>query len=143
MGASVIAYWPGITEEQIESQPGFYNDCNAWGNWMAEREAEPKAREAVTALGASALLTHTTYGMKDEQVRWVTPAELRDAAARLREAIEAGLPGTEVILATYERGANGVDPLVEEFIRDLEDVRAIAEWAGSEGAEKMTLEVNW
>jgi len=42
MGASVIAYWPGITEQQIEEQPGFYNDSKAWGNWMAEREEEPE-----------------------------------------------------------------------------------------------------
>ena len=26
MGASVVAYWPGITDEQLESQPGTYND---------------------------------------------------------------------------------------------------------------------
>ena len=38
MGASIVAYWPGITEEQIDTQPGFTNDDRAWGNWMAERE---------------------------------------------------------------------------------------------------------
>ncbi len=46
MGASVIAYWPGITEEQFESQPGFDNDDRAWGNWMAEREDEPAVHDA-------------------------------------------------------------------------------------------------
>jgi len=143
MGASVIAYWPGITEEQIESQPGFYNDCKAWGDWMAEREADPRAKEAVLALGAGAILTHTTDGMTDEEVSWVTPQELRDAAARLRKAVKAGLPGTDVILETYQRSANGVDQLSEEFARDLEDVEALAVWAESEGAEKMTIEVNW
>jgi len=29
MGATVIAYWPGMTEAQFESQPGFYNDDRA------------------------------------------------------------------------------------------------------------------
>jgi hypothetical protein len=29
MGASINACWPGITEEQLESQPGFYNDDKA------------------------------------------------------------------------------------------------------------------
>ena len=143
MGASVLAYWPGITEEQCESQPGFYNDCKAWGDWMAEREADPRAKEAVQALGAGAILTHTTDGMTDEEVFWVTPQELKDAAAKLREAVTAGLPGTEVILETYGRSANGVDPISEEFIRDLEDVESLAGWAESEGAGKMTLEVNW
>ena len=49
MGASVSAYWPGIeeelTEEQLDSQPGFFNDSKAWGNWMAEREYEPRAMD--------------------------------------------------------------------------------------------------
>lgn len=143
MGASVIAYWPGITEEQIESQPGFYNDCKAWGDWTAEREADPRVKDIVRALGAGALLTHTTDGMKDEEVLWVTPQELKEAAVKLAEAVKAEVPGTELILETYERSANGVDPLTEEFIRDLEDVGALAEWAKSEGAKKMTLEVNW
>lgn len=57
--------------------------------------------------------------------------------------MKAGLPGTEVILETYDRSANGVDPVAEEFVRDLEDVEALAEWAESEGAKKLTLEVNW
>jgi hypothetical protein len=41
MGASVIATWPGITEQQLDSQPGFFNDDMAWGNWLAEREDDP------------------------------------------------------------------------------------------------------
>ena len=143
MGASVIAYWPGISEEQIESQPGFYNDCKAWGDWMAEREADQRAKGAVLKLGAGAILTYTTDGMEDEEVSWVTPRELKEAAAKLRVAVKAGLPGTEVILETYGRSANGGDPLQEEFVRDLDDVEALATWAESEGAEKMTLQVNW
>jgi hypothetical protein len=31
----------------------------------------------------------------------------------------------------------------KEFIRDLGDIEAIADWAEEEGAERMTLEVNW
>jgi hypothetical protein len=143
MGASVIAYWPGITEEQIESQPGFSNDCKAWGDWMAEREADPRAKDSVRALGAEAILTYSTDGMTDEEVSWVSPRELKNAAAKLREAVKAGQSGVEVILETYERSANRDDAVAEEFIRDLDDVEALAEWAETEGAEKMTLEVNW
>jgi hypothetical protein len=143
MGASVIAYWPGMTEEQLESQPGFYNDCKAWGDWMAEREADSRAEDVVRALGAGAILTYKTDGMEDEEVKWVTPQKLGKAALKLRAAVEAALPGTEVILETYGRNANGVDPLVEEFVRDLDDVKAIADWAESEGTKRITLEVNW
>ena len=143
MGATVNAYWPGITEEQRESEPGFYNDSKAWGEWMAEREDVPAVSESLERLGAAALLTYKTDGVEDDEVDWVTPAQLRDAAARLREAVLAGSPETAVILETYGRGSNGINPVAEEFVRDLDDIVAIAEWAEREGAEVLTLEVNW
>ena len=143
MGASINAYWSGITEEQLESQPGFYNDDKAWGDFMAEREAEPEVLEAFKKLNAAALLTHTTDGVADEEVMWVSPSELRKAAKNLREAIQAGLPETKIILETYERNANEVDPIADELVQDLNDIEAIANWAEAEGAKQMTLEVNW
>jgi hypothetical protein len=143
MGASVNAYWPGITEEQLESQPGFYNDDKAWGDFMAERENEPEALEAIQKLNAAAILTYTTDGVADEDVDWVTPSELREAAKNLLEAIEAKRPEASIILGVYERNANGVDPVAEELSRDLNDIEAIANWAEAEGAKFMTLEVNW
>lgn len=143
MGASVVAYWPEITEDQIDSQPGFYNDCNAWGNWMAEREEEPAVIEAIKKLKAEAILSHTTEGMNESEVSWVTPAALREAAIKLKEAIQTAQPETEILLVTYERNANGIDSISEEFIRDLDDIETIANWAEEEGATRMTLEVNW
>lgn len=143
MGASVVAYWPGITDEQLESQPGFYNDDKAWGNWMAEREGEPEVLNAIKRLGAGAILTYATEGMEDEDVEWVSPKQLRDAARRLREAVKDKRPEASVILERYERNANRIDPIDEEFIQDLDDIEAIASWAEEEGAQRMTLEVNW
>ena len=143
MGASINAYWSGITEEQLESQPGFDNDDKAWGDFMAEREGEPEVLEAIRKLNAAALLSHTTEGMTDEEVSWVSPSELRNAAKNLREAIQAKRPETKIILETYERNANEVDPIADELIQDLNDIEAIANWAEAEGAKQMTLEVNW
>jgi hypothetical protein len=143
MGASVNAYWPGITEDQLESQPGFYNDCKAWGDWMAEREGEPAVKRALRSLGAEALLSHTTQGMKDGEVYWVSPQQLATAASALIQAVKSGNSETKIILETYGRNANHLAPLDEEFTRDLDDVKAIAEWAEQEGADRMTLEVNW
>ena len=143
MGATVIAYWPGITEEQIESQPGLYNDDKAWGNWMANREDEPAVHDAIRKLKAEAILTLKTDGWDDEDVSWVSPEQLRDAATKLREAVRAGLPETEIILKTYERSANRLEPVAEEFIRDLDDIITMTRWADDEGATRMTLEVNW
>ena len=144
MGASVNAYWPGITREQIEeSHPGFHNDDKAWGNWMANREEEPEVLEAIKRLKAEAILTVKTDGWDDEDVSWVTPQQLRDAAERLRDAVQAGLPGAQIILKTYERSANHLDPVAEQFITDLDDIITITRWAEGEGATTMTLEVNW
>src|SRR6185369_7485508 len=104
MGATVIGYFPGMTDEQLESQPGFSNDCKAWGNWMAECENELAMVEAVKKLGAASILTFKTDPMEDDEVEWVTPAQLRDAAMKLRDAIRNGTPGSEVILKVYEKG---------------------------------------
>lgn len=142
MGATVNAYWPGITEEQRESGPDFYNDSKAWGDWMAEREDVPAVSEALKRLGAEALLTYKTDGVEDEDVDWVTPGQLRDAAARLREAVLAGSPDAGVVLETYA-GNGGPDSAAADFVRDLDDVVAMTRWAEEEGATVMTLEVNW
>jgi hypothetical protein len=129
MGASILAYWPGMTEEQVESQPGFSNDDKAWGNWMAEREGEPAIYEAISKLEAEAILTCKTDGWGDEDVSWVTPQQLRDATVKLREAVHAGSREARIILETYERNANRIDPVPEEFVRDLEDIEALTKWA--------------
>jgi len=139
MGATVRAVWSGITGELLELQPGFYNDCKAWGDWMAERLLEPKVIEAIEALEVEAILTHIT----ESEVSWVKPSELRDAAVRLRAAVEAGHPGTKIILKTYALNANNVDPVEQEFTQDLNDIVALAKWAEDEGVTVMTLEVNW
>jgi hypothetical protein len=143
MGASIIAYWPGITDEQLDSQPGFFNDDRAWGNFMAERESEEATLSAFRRLNAGALLTFTTNGVADEDVDWVTPQQLRAAAVTLRDAVKANHPDTRVILEIYGRNANGIDPIEDEFNQDLSDIEAIANWAEEVGASRMTLEVNW
>jgi hypothetical protein len=143
MGASVNAYWPGITEEQLEEQPEFRGDSVPWGNWMAERERVPAAAAAVRELGAEALLTLKTDGWDDEDVDWVTPQQLREAAERLRAAVEAKLPETQIILDTYSKKATKLYPVDELFIGDLEDIIEISKWAEREGATVITLEVGF
>lgn len=143
MGATVIGYWPGMTEQQLESQPGFWNDDRAWANWMAEQDDNPALLDAIRKLNAEAILTYKTDPMDDEDVDWVSPQQLRDAATRLREAVLSGSTETGIILETYERGANRLEGVAEEFIRDLDDIIAIANWSETEGATTLTLEVNW
>ena len=143
MGATVIAYWPGITDEQIDSQPGFWNDDKGFGDWMAVREETPGAMEAIRKLGADAILSLKTDGWDDDDVTWVTPQQMREAAMKLREAVAAGLPETAPILEAYGPSAIPDEPVAHQFLRDLEDVIALTEFAEVEGASQMTLEVNW
>lgn len=143
MGASVNAYWPGITEEQLDSQPAFGNDTKPWGNWMAEREDDPAVLDAIRKLNAQAILTFKTDGVEDDDVAWVSPRELRDAATRLRDAVRAKAPETAVILDSYELGAHAGSKVEETFVGDLEDIIEIANWAEAEGTNQITLEVNW
>lgn len=144
MGASVSGYWPGITEDQRESLGGgFYNDCKAWGNWMAERYNHPDVLDALGQLGFTALLSHITDGMTEDEVDWVSPDEIMKAADRLRELVLAQDPKVRRIVETYALSANGIGTVHEEFIQDLADVRSIAKEIKDMGIPKMTLEVNW
>ena len=143
MGATVVAYWPGITDEQMESMPGFWNDAKASGNWMAECENHPQAIDAIRRLQAEAILTLKTDGWDDDDVTWTTPQELQTAATKLRRAVQDQTPEAALILRSYEVNANRIDPVPEEFIRDLDDIIAIARWAEQQGATRLTLEVNW
>ena len=143
MGASIVAYWRGQTNEQWETMPGFRNDDKAFGNWMAAREEDDEVLEAVKRLNADAILTMKTDGWDDEDVTWVTPEQLRNAALALRAAVEAETPEAAVILKSYEIGANDIDPIAEEFIRDLDDIVDLTKWAEKQRATQMTLDVNW
>lgn len=143
MGVSIQAYWPGITEDQLDSQPGFSNDDHAWGSFMAERELEETVLAAFRRLSAQALLTSTTDGLDDGEVDWVTPQQLIAAARVMRKAVAAKEPNAMAILEVYARNANDIDPIEDEFSQDLLDIEKIAEWAEKNGASRMTLAVNW
>ena len=63
MSASIIAYLPGITEEQEESQwAEFNNDYQDWANWMAEGLQEPQVVAAMERAGVLPLANMTTEG---------------------------------------------------------------------------------
>ena len=143
MGASVIAYFPGVTEEQLDLQEGFWNDDNAWANFMVECEKDPAVPEAIRKLEAAPLLTYKTDPMEDDEVEWVTPQQLRDAATKIRDAVRNGAPETKPLLDAYALGANGIDPVNEEFMRDLQDIIELANWGEKLGTRQITLEVNW
>src|SRR5437867_11206384 len=109
MGASVSGYWPGITDEQRDSLTGFDNDCQAWGNWMAECYNQPDVLDALRRLGVGALLSHITDGVEEDEVDWVSPDELMKAADHLRELVLAQDPRVKRMVETYGLSANGMN----------------------------------
>jgi hypothetical protein len=115
MSATVIGYWPGMTDAQVASQPGFFNDCHAFGNWMAERELHPDVLDALDTLGVGALRSYTTDGLDDADVDWVTPTQLADAVERLRGPLLARDPRVARIVETYAIEAPGFDPAHQEL----------------------------
>jgi hypothetical protein len=143
MSASIMAYWPTMTEAQEEAQPGFDNDCQDWASWMAEGLSDPEVIADLERAGVLALATMTTEGMSDEAVFWVSPADLRGAAARLCHLIDEGDPIAAAIMESYEVTANYGEDLAEHFKRDLRDVEALAVFAEAQGAQKMTLSVSY
>ena len=143
MGATVLAYWPGITEDQNRSQPGFpSNDCAAWANWVVEMQDEADQALLIKA-GVGALLTFTTAGIEDDEVDWVTPGALAAGALKLCDLLSQAHPAAQRALQAYAIEANGVEAVEKEFVTDLQEVAALARWAETQGATRMTLAVNW
>ena len=143
MGASVIGYCPDMTEDLEENQPGFWNDCKAWGDWMAERYNHPEVLQILKDLNCNALLSVTSEGVSDDDIDWVTPNQLREAALKLKELVLTNDARVKPILDSYSINANDVDPIAEEFAQDLLDVAEIATFFEENQVAKMTLEVNW
>ena len=81
--------------------------------------------------------------MEDGDVDWVAPDELALAARSVRKSVEERHPATKRVLDLYRKSCCGADPIEEEFARDLADIESIAHWAKSQGAARMTLDVNW
>jgi hypothetical protein len=139
MGVSVGVHWPGCTDEQEFGCYGFQNDDRPWAEWLGAAMTNQKVQQSLKAIGASALLSHTTEGMKPRDIAWTTPDELDAAAQRLLEAIAAKDPRVTLMLRLYERGAIGENSPEVEFSQDLNDVKLCAKYARENGAERVVL----
>src|SRR5438309_7470754 len=87
-------------------------------------------------LGVSALLSHITDGVEEDEVDWVSPDKLMKAAEKLRELVLAQDPRVKRIVETYAMSASGIHPVHEEFAQDLADVRLIAKFSKEMGVPK-------
>jgi hypothetical protein len=137
-GALLI--WPSLLEDGAElslclSQPEFRDEN--WAVWRFRMEGD----EAISRAGARALLAYTADGVPPDQIEWVTPDELLDAAERLMQQITVDDPDLADTLWEYEDfSARGASPK-QALLDDLEVVRQKAIWAKSLGKEKVCFEL--
>lgn len=143
MGASVVAYWPNVSEEDLESQPGFYNGPNAWAGWAVTRASDAKLLQRLKNLGLAAILTFATSGVEDANVDWVNPNELEAAALRLRTLVMERSPDVEDVVTSYTVTAMDPSTARQDLAQDLADIAALASFAKAQGAHVMTLQINW
>jgi hypothetical protein len=143
MGASVVAYWPNITGEDLESQPGFYNGPDAWAGWAVARASDAKLLQRLKNLGLGAISTFATSGVEDSDIEWVNPNELEAAALRLRTLVLERSPDVEDVVSSYSVSATAPSTARDDLAQDLADIAALAGFAKAQGAHVMTLQINW
>jgi|SRR5690349_10341193 len=149
MGVSVAVEWPGSSEEQQYGHPGFQNDDHLWANWMVNVLERPAAAKILNDLGCGALLLHNTTGLASEAIGWAGPGEFEKAATKLANLVSAKDGRVKALMEVYriewDRAFDEEDGESPEatFSQDLDDVAAIARYARSHGAAKMTLGYYW
>jgi hypothetical protein len=149
MGVSVAVEWPGSTEEQRGGHPGFWNDDHLWANWMLNVLDRPAAAQCLQDLGCGVLLLHTTTGMAAADIGWARPEAFEKAATRLANLVSSKDGRVKTLMDVYRIewdqafGEEGGQTPEVAFSRDLDDVAAIARYARSHGAGKMTLGYYW
>jgi len=143
MGASIVGRWPGITYEQEQALPGFWNDCGAWADWLVACLGEPAAVAVLEAVDCAALLSCTSEGEDEEAIPWVSPEILVTQCKRMVQLITDKDPRVSLLIQLYGRSEDCEGPAESEMVQDLSDVQKIAESAQEHGATRFTLDVNW
>lgn len=148
MSVSVTVEWPGSTRKQQAGHPGFRNDDHLWANWVVNMMQAPKAEKALSKVDGAVLLSFNTTDLAPEDVDHAPPADFQRAALALRDLVMAKDARVRPVVDVYRKEWNRIvgkeDGRTEEwFIRDLEDVAAIAQYADSKGAATMTLGYYW
>jgi len=141
MGASIYVYWPGSTEDEQGSHPGFQNDDKAYADWITAILGDKKLVSLLRDSGFAPLLSVHALDTPDSEVEWTTPADLRTAANKLRDALVAASPSAERLVAIYQ--GPGIEPPNMELAQDLADVAALADYATQCGTDRMTLTIGW
>jgi hypothetical protein len=140
MGASLVAYWPGISEEQLEGQPGLYNGATGWAAWAIRWDRDQRLLTTMQQLGVGAVCSFTTNSLPNEKVNWVAPAAMEAAALRLRQLVLARDASVDSVVQSY--AAPGRSDAAQELAQDLADIAGLAAFAAAEGVRQMTLRID-
>lgn len=135
MGWSIFVNWPGAEERQQGQHPGFCNDDGLWAELITAVCADTAALATFDQLGLKPLLAGAS-----EEVGYVDPDDLIDAAVTLRVLLSAHDPSIEPVVRLYEPGCPEPEKSRDYLVQDLDDVEAIARYVIRCGAREMTLE---
>src|SRR5262245_66284040 len=88
--------YKGLIRAQAEPK---FDDTN-WANWRLMLE-EVEYEEALRAAGCEALLAYTTEGLPYQDIKWVSPADMINAADRLIQLIQQADGRINAAVAEY------------------------------------------
>jgi len=132
MGASVIEDWAWAHGGADGIHDGFFNDDQAWGGWMGRYRTERTTRQVLDAVKSLSGRIMTLRGWLGtlEDVNWV---EAGRGSGTASDADSCGLIQAEISRSCVILKATGstrtASPCSGEFIRDVDDMFAMAKWA--------------
>jgi hypothetical protein len=129
--------WPGALDGDEEfaeciKQPEFADA--SFSVWLFRVEGD----ESLIKAGCGAILAGTTDGLPEDEVVWVSPAELAKAAATLKHLVEREDKSIAEAVWEYEDCYERGTPEKRALLDDLEVVRQKALWAQALGKSRVT-----
>jgi hypothetical protein len=143
MSTSVSAVWKDMSPEDFDGQPYLGDGGASWGDWLCGVHANRWLTLRLWWWGCAAILTYRCDGMPDSEVLWVSPKEMMQAAARVKDYVKRKKLGTRKLVELHAKHAPGAKAPEMEFIEELDDLIRIARFVESVGGKSMTMEVSF
>jgi hypothetical protein len=123
--------------------PGFQNDCKSWADWLVEVVKDHDALDLLDRLGCHAITSFFTNGMRENEIDWVSPGDMFQAAQILSKMVADQDPAVGYLSELYARTRHEVENPSVSLSVDLADIAKMALFVGRLGVTEMTMQVNW
>lgn len=149
MGFSAGLIWPEAIEDLEERErhgaPPELLERYLWPDWRMQFEEPHEA--ALEQAECGALLAIYMGDFSEDENTWTTPAELSAAAQRLKTLVHSSDPSIASVVELYEVAAEDGRLLEEEtpardmFLKELDVLVQMAEWAQKAGIARVAIEI--